>query len=41
MSRDPRVDAYIASKNDFAKPILTHLRDLIHSHVSERLDRFG
>ena len=33
MSRDPRVDAYIASKNDFAKPILTHLRDLIHGHA--------
>jgi len=33
MSRDPRIDAYIASKNDFAKPILTHLRDLIHSHA--------
>ena len=33
MSRDPRVDAYIASRNDFAKPILEHLRDLIHDHA--------
>jgi uncharacterized protein YdeI (YjbR/CyaY-like superfamily) len=28
--RDKRVDAYIAKSNDFAKPILTHLRKLIH-----------
>src|SRR5262245_18755655 len=27
---DPRVDAYIDKSNDFAKPILFHLRDLIH-----------
>ena len=27
MPRDPRVDAYIAGKADFAKPILGHLRD--------------
>ena len=33
MPRDPRVDAYIASRNDFAKPILNHLRDLIHRHA--------
>ena len=33
MSSDPRVDAYIASKADFARPILTHLRDLIHARV--------
>ena len=33
MPRDPRVDAYIASRNDFAKPILNHLRDLIHCHA--------
>ena len=29
---DPRVDAYIAKSADFAKPILTHLRDLLHKH---------
>ena len=29
-TRDPRVDAYIAKSADFAKPILSHLRELIH-----------
>ncbi|MFY9554798.1 MAG: YdeI/OmpD-associated family protein [Blastocatellia bacterium] len=29
-TKDPRVDAYIAKSADFAKPILTHLRELIH-----------
>jgi uncharacterized protein YdeI (YjbR/CyaY-like superfamily) len=28
---DKRVDAYIAKSADFAKPILTHLRQLIHA----------
>jgi len=28
--KDPRVDAYIARQKDFAKPILTLLRDAIH-----------
>ncbi|MBX2907207.1 MAG: YdeI/OmpD-associated family protein [Taibaiella sp.] len=28
---DPRVDAYIEKSADFAKPILSHLRDLIHT----------
>jgi len=28
--KDPRVDAYIAKSAEFAKPILTHLRKLIH-----------
>ena len=27
---DPRVDAYIAKSADFAKPILTHVRALVH-----------
>ena len=27
---DPRIDAYIEKSADFAKPILTHLRKLIH-----------
>ena len=27
---DPRVDAYIDKSQDFAKPILTHLRALVH-----------
>jgi uncharacterized protein YdeI (YjbR/CyaY-like superfamily) len=29
--RDPRVDAYIAKSPDFAKPILTRLRDTVHA----------
>jgi len=29
-TKDPRVDAYIAKSADFAKPILTRLRSLIH-----------
>ncbi len=33
MPQDPRVDAYIESRNDFAKPILAHLRTLIHGHA--------
>ena len=28
--RDPRVDAYIAKSADFARPILKHLRTLVH-----------
>ncbi len=27
---DPRIDAYIEKSQDFAKPILTHLRTLVH-----------
>ena len=27
---DPRIDAYIAKAGDFAKPVLTHLRELVH-----------
>jgi uncharacterized protein YdeI (YjbR/CyaY-like superfamily) len=33
--RDPRVDAYITSSADFAKPILEHLRELVHAAVPE------
>jgi len=29
-TRDPRIDAYIARSADFAQPILTHLRTLVH-----------
>ena len=32
-SRDPRVDAYIAKSVEFSRPILTHLRDTVHSAV--------
>ncbi len=27
---DPRVDVYIEKSADFAKPILTHIRKLVH-----------
>ena len=30
-TRDPRVDAYIAKSADFAKPILTHIREVVHA----------
>jgi len=33
--RDPRVDNYIAQSADFAKPILAHLRELIHTACPE------
>ena len=33
--KDPRVDAYIAKSANFAKPILRHFRDLIHTAVPE------
>jgi len=29
-SQDPRIDAYIEKSADFAKPILRHLRDVVH-----------
>ena len=29
--KDPRVDAYIAKSPEFARPILTHLRELVHA----------
>jgi hypothetical protein len=29
--KDPRVDAYIAKAADFAKPILNHIRELVHT----------
>jgi uncharacterized protein YdeI (YjbR/CyaY-like superfamily) len=37
---DPRVDAYIERSADFAKPILTHIRKLVHKacpHISETM----
>ena len=33
MSRDPRVDVYIAARQAFAQPILNHLRELVHEHA--------
>lgn len=29
-TRDPRVDAYIARSPEFSRPILAHLRDIVH-----------
>ncbi|HXE57413.1 MAG TPA: YdeI/OmpD-associated family protein [Gemmatimonadales bacterium] len=34
-TRDPRVDAYIARAAPFARPILTHLRELVHEACPE------
>ena len=31
MPADPRIDEYIAKSNDFAKPILTHIRDTVRA----------
>jgi len=33
--RDPRVDAYIAKAPDFAKPILSHIREKVHEAVPD------
>lgn len=34
-NRDPRIDAYIEGAADFAKPILAHLRALVHEACPE------
>lgn len=34
-TRDPRIDAYIDRAAPFAKPILTHIRDVVHSACPE------
>src|SRR6185503_19038554 len=33
--RDPRIDAYIAKSADFARPILTHIREVVHEACPE------
>jgi len=33
--KDPRIDTYIAKSADFAKPILNHLRKLVHAACPE------
>jgi len=35
MKRNPAVDAYIAKSPDFAKPILKHLREVVHAAVPD------
>jgi uncharacterized protein YdeI (YjbR/CyaY-like superfamily) len=32
---DPRIDAYIAKSAEFARPILTHLREIVHAACPE------
>src|SRR5213075_1963443 len=34
-TKDPRIDAYIAKSADFAKPILKHLRKVVHAGCPE------
>jgi uncharacterized protein YdeI (YjbR/CyaY-like superfamily) len=34
-TKDPRIDAYIAKSGDFAKPILKHLRKIVHAGCPE------
>jgi uncharacterized protein YdeI (YjbR/CyaY-like superfamily) len=34
-TRDPRVDRYIADSAEFAKPILNHLREIVHAACPE------
>jgi uncharacterized protein YdeI (YjbR/CyaY-like superfamily) len=34
-SRDPRIDDYIGKSAEFARPILTHLRELVHRGCPE------
>ena len=33
--RDPRVDAYIAKSAEFARPVLSHLREMVHTACPE------
>ena len=34
-TRDPRVDAYIAKSAEFARPVLSHIREMVHSACPE------
>jgi uncharacterized protein YdeI (YjbR/CyaY-like superfamily) len=34
-TRDPRIDAYIAKQKEFARPILTHIREVVHAACPE------
>jgi uncharacterized protein YdeI (YjbR/CyaY-like superfamily) len=33
MARDPRIDVYIDKAGDFARPVLRHFRELVHSTI--------
>ena len=35
MSRDPRIDAYIAKREPFARPILERIREIVHRALPE------
>lgn len=35
MSRDPAIDAYIARAQPFARPVLSHIRERVHSAVPD------
>lgn len=35
MARDPRIDAYIAKAQPFARPILEHVREVFHEAVAD------
>lgn len=35
MARDPRIDAYIARTAEFARPILGHVRELVHATIPD------
>ena len=35
MSRDPRIDAYVAKAQPFARPILNHVRERVHAVLPE------
>src|SRR6185436_1041147 len=37
-TRDPRVDAYIAKSADFARPILTAIRDTVHAACPDTVE---
>src|SRR5918999_1871889 len=36
--KDPRVDAYIEKSAEFAKPILKHLRKIVHAACAEAVE---
>lgn len=37
-TRDPRIDKYIANAAEFARPILSHLRELVHKGCPEVIE---
>ena len=32
---DPRIDTYIENSAEFAQPILTHIRRMVHQHCPD------